>query len=230
MLNSSPQSIPELFEFLRSKGVTVASVRQPPELRELPEDQDESGEVVQEVAQIQSSEPSNEGLAARILSQQVYCPHQVTRCSTLTTPEYETEVLNTFVTHLDNPSVFAGVFDRIEEFRVATDTCRTQGLDESPKSEMPVDVGRKFDNGKPDYSLVPAEVLEEVVKVLTWGATKYDRDNWKKVPYALPRYFAAAQRHIWAIQKGEQRDPESGFHHLAHAICCLMFFMALDKE
>lgn len=91
------------------------------------------------------------------------------------------------------------------------------------------DIGVKFDEDKPDYSLIPPNALEEVVKALTYGAKKYDRDNWKKVKYALPRYFAAAQRHIWQIQKGEKFDSETGIHHMAHAICCLMFFIELDQ-
>ena len=39
--------------------------------------------------------------------------------------------------------------------------------------------GIKFDDNKPDYSLIPPNALEDVVKVLTIGAKKYDRHNWK---------------------------------------------------
>ena len=88
--------------------------------------------------------------------------------------------------------------------------------------------GRKFDGGKLEYGLLPPLALEETVKVLTFGAQKYERDNWKKVPDSKRRYFDALQRHVWAWKQGEQLDPESGIHHLAHAMCCLMFLYEHD--
>lgn len=88
--------------------------------------------------------------------------------------------------------------------------------------------GRKFDLGKLEYGLLPPKALEETVKVLTFGAQKYERDNWKKVPDSKRRYFDALQRHVWAWKQGEQLDQESGIHHLAHAMCCLMFLYEHD--
>ena len=85
--------------------------------------------------------------------------------------------------------------------------------------------GIKFDNDKPDYSLVPPNALDDVVKVLTIGAQKYDRHNWKKLDNLDNRYFAAAQRHMWALLKDESHDPETGVHHAAHAVCCMMFLL-----
>jgi hypothetical protein len=72
--------------------------------------------------------------------------------------------------------------------------------------------------------------LEEVVKVLTYGANKYSADNWKHVDDMENRYFDAAQRHMWAYRRGELRDPESGMHHLAHAMCSLMFILETEME
>ena len=88
-----------------------------------------------------------------------------------------------------------------------------------------VNGGIKFDEDKPDYSLIPPNALEDAVKVLTIGAKKYDRHNWKKLDNINDRYFAAAQRHLWALQKGETFDKETGIHHGAHAICCIMFLV-----
>lgn len=92
----------------------------------------------------------------------------------------------------------------------------------------PETVGRKFDGGKLEYGLLPPFALKEVVKVLTFGAQKYERDNWQKVPDSKRRYFDALQRHVWAWKEGEKFDPESGIHHLAHAMCCLMFLYEHD--
>lgn len=90
--------------------------------------------------------------------------------------------------------------------------------------------GRKFDGGKLQYGLVPPLALEEMVRVLTFGAEKYEPDNWKSVPDSKRRYFDALQRHLWAYKRGEQLDPETDIHHLAHAMCCLAFLYEHDVE
>ena len=99
------------------------------------------------------------------------------------------------------------------------------GMQEDTKSTTQ---GRKFDGGKLEYGLLPPYALKETVKVLTFGAQKYERDNWQKVPDSKRRYFDALQRHLWAWKEGEEVDPESGIHHLAHAMCCLMFLYEHD--
>ena len=88
--------------------------------------------------------------------------------------------------------------------------------------------GRKFDGGKLEYGLLPPYALKDTVDVLTFGAKKYEINNWIHVPDAKRRYFDAAQRHIWAWKEGEQNDQETGKNHLAHAICCLMFLHEHD--
>jgi len=95
-------------------------------------------------------------------------------------------------------------------------------------SQVATTGGRKFDGGKLEYGLLPPFALDETVKVLTFGAQKYERDNWKKVPDSKRRYYDALQRHLWAWKRGEIIDPESGIHHLAHAMCCLMFLYEHD--
>jgi hypothetical protein len=90
--------------------------------------------------------------------------------------------------------------------------------------------GRKFDGGKLEYGLVPPLALKSLVEVLTFGAQKYERDNWQKVPDSKRRYFDALQRHVWSWKEGEKFDAESGLHHLAHAMCCLMFLYEHDVK
>lgn len=96
------------------------------------------------------------------------------------------------------------------------------------EKQTPAVEGRKFDGGKLEYGLTPPKALEATVDVLTFGAQKYERDNWKYIDDAKRRYFDALQRHLWAWKQGEQNDPESGKHHLAHAMCCLMFLYEHD--
>lgn len=87
--------------------------------------------------------------------------------------------------------------------------------------------GSKHDSGKPLMGAVPPNALLAVAKVLTFGAEKYGRDNWRQVENAETRYLDAAMRHINAYQRGELADPESGESHLAHALCSLMFMLEL---
>lgn len=89
--------------------------------------------------------------------------------------------------------------------------------------------GTKHDNGKPRYDLLPPYALNELAKVLQFGAKKYDAENWRKVDNAKDRYFAAAQRHLWSYKRGAELDQESGLHHLAHAVCCIMFIHELEE-
>ena len=83
--------------------------------------------------------------------------------------------------------------------------------------------GRKFDSEKPKLYLLPPKSILEVGKVLTYGADKYDAENWRKVDDLQNRYTSAALRHIFAHIDGEADDPETGLSHLAHAMCCLLF-------
>lgn len=102
--------------------------------------------------------------------------------------------------------------------------------EEIKKSQTAKTGGRKFDGGKPRYGLLPPIALKETAKVLTFGAEKYEADNWQKVPDAKRRYFDAMQRHLWDWQAGEVNDPDSGLHHLAHALCNCMFLLEHDVK
>ena len=90
--------------------------------------------------------------------------------------------------------------------------------------------GRKDDDGKPRWDLLPFAEIEEVVKVLTYGARRYGDHNWRQVENARDRYLAAALRHIVTHRQGARLDDESGMPHLAHAIASLLFIMALEHD
>ena len=97
-------------------------------------------------------------------------------------------------------------------------------LVESKKEE-----GKKFDNGKPRWGLLPFRELKEVVDILTFGAEKYAPGNWQKVR-PISRYIDATFRHLTAWCQGEKKDPESGKSHLAHVVCNILFLMWFDNE
>lgn len=90
--------------------------------------------------------------------------------------------------------------------------------------------GIKHDTKKAPYDLLPWDAIEEVVKVLQFGAEKYAARNWEKgISYS--RLFAAAQRHLTAFfQNGKDTDPETNLHTLAHAACEVLFMLALSMR
>lgn len=122
--------------------------------------------------------------------------------------------------------VFTSDTTRACEVTSSSVGCSARGED----GTSPVGVGIKHDGDKPDYSLLPFHALDEVVRTLTYGAKKYSRDNWKKVPDFHRRYLSAAFRHITAHARGELFDPETGLHHLSHAIVSLMYIVEDSLE
>lgn len=89
--------------------------------------------------------------------------------------------------------------------------------------------GVKFDQEKLRWELVPYDAVEEVVKVLTFGAKKYAPRNWER-GMDWSRVYAALIRHMTSWFHGQDTDPETGISHLAHAGCCLMFLIAYEKR
>ena len=78
--------------------------------------------------------------------------------------------------------------------------------------------GARFNDGKPDFSLIPLRLLEGEARVWMHGERKYARNNWMKgMPWSVP--LASLMRHLAAWQSGEDFDPETGEHHLDHASC-----------
>lgn len=90
-------------------------------------------------------------------------------------------------------------------------------------------VGLKFDHGKPRMSLLSTNFTEGIAKVLTYGAEKYDADNWKR-GMVWGRVYDAMQRHLTSWFSGEDCDPETGFSHLDHAGACMMFLRTYEAR
>ena len=89
--------------------------------------------------------------------------------------------------------------------------------------------GMKGDGGKNRWDLVYHPFLTEMVKVLTFGADKYDDYNWQKL--SRERIEAAVNRHFNdQYLQGEKSDDETGLSHLAHMACSLMFLHWFDQQ
>ena len=83
---------------------------------------------------------------------------------------------------------------------------------------------KKFDQGKPKFTMIPQLALKEVAKVFTHGADKYGEFNYSGNGDVL-RYIDALHRHTNQYLTGEDID-ESGVHHLACVAANAL--MALD--
>ena len=90
--------------------------------------------------------------------------------------------------------------------------------------------GRKDDEGKLDWSLLPFNEVEEIIKVLMVGAKKYGAGNWMEVPNGKRRFKNALQRHVAEYFKGAVKDKDDGYPALAHVACNCLFLMYLDHK
>lgn len=86
----------------------------------------------------------------------------------------------------------------------------------------------KHDQGKAPMTLLSREALEQIALVMEFGRQKYAAHNWRQ-GFTWSRPLSAALRHLMAFNDGEDKDPESGLSHLAHAACCIMFLLEFEK-
>lgn len=89
--------------------------------------------------------------------------------------------------------------------------------------------GRKDDQGKMRWGLVPFDAVGGIVRVLDFGAKKYSDRNWEQ-GMDWQRCFDALMRHLTAWWAREPADPETGFSHLWHAGCCILFLIAYEMR
>lgn len=83
--------------------------------------------------------------------------------------------------------------------------------------------GMKDDSNKIRMELVPMSVIENIAKILTYGAKKYSDNSWQNLDNFWNRYKGALLRHLAAIDKGELIDQESNLPHIDHVLCNAAF-------
>ena len=113
-------------------------------------------------------------------------------------------------------------YDHLKEWEDTVDKAIEEVINDEYKS-------LKHDDGKILMSLVDPYFVEDVAKVLTFGAKKYAPNSWQKLDNGKTRYTDAMLRHLTAYQKGELVDPESGLTHLSHVATNLMFISYLER-
>ena len=114
--------------------------------------------------------------------------------------------------------------------------------------------GLRYNQGKPQWSIVHWKSLEPMVRVLEYGAHKYSTFEDPEIPgveiqgkdipiaevgkYRLVRsgvdnwkggmgrkdLLNCAMRHLMAMMDGEENDKESKEHHLGHVFCNMLFY------
>lgn len=88
--------------------------------------------------------------------------------------------------------------------------------------------GLRYNDGKPRWALVDFDALEDMVKVLEFGALKYDDNNWKK-GLKTTEVCESLMRHLTAFLAGENNDSDSGLPHAGHIMCNAMFLSYMMK-
>lgn len=94
-------------------------------------------------------------------------------------------------------------------------------------------MGKKYDQGKLRWDLLPLDVVEKLVEIYEFGANKYEENSWRTIKNGYKRCRAALFRHLSAYDKGERLDPESGKSHLAHAAwnaLSMVYFAEKDQK
>lgn len=117
----------------------------------------------------------------------------------------------------------------------------------------------RYNEGKPQWSLVDFDSLEPLVRVLEYGAHKYSifeskdgklikgadisieeakdlelissgKDNWKLGFSDKLKILESLFRHLKDLMKGELNDKESGLPHIGHILANAMFFSYHTKQ
>lgn len=102
-------------------------------------------------------------------------------------------------------------------------------LSKSSLDTNPASTALKYDEGKSRVDLIDPDILVDLGNVLSFGAKKYNDNNWMKgLPYS--KIYASLLRHLLAWFSGIDRDSESGLPHLAHAMACLMMLFSSSKR
>lgn len=108
--------------------------------------------------------------------------------------------------------------------------CAPSPMPVEPTSAAKDDV---IDN-KPDYSLIPKVLLDQLSYAMMAGAQKYDKFNYTK-GHNITQLTAAATRHLKQIEAGEDIDKDISdrvgvdVHHAA-AVCANMLMLLHQLE
>jgi hypothetical protein len=132
--------------------------------------------------------------------------------------------------HID-PEVdsFMQALKQQKEMLKHVEASKIDAIRESMKINQTAEQALRYNQGKPQWSLVDFDSLEGLVHVLEHGARKYSKDNWKK-GMPVTQVSESLMRHLFAFLRGEDVDPESGCRHISHVMCNTMFLEYILRE
>lgn len=138
---------------------------------------------------------------------------------------YEVEIENDYYSLIDDRNRDAIYKKSRFEIVENTPTSPAQlGLD-----VLEIPSGVKHDSGKLKPTLLLDDMplaIQEILKVLKFGAEKYSEGNWLKVDNGINRYRNAADRH--RLESSINKiDDESGLLHLAHEATSILMLLEL---
>jgi hypothetical protein len=88
--------------------------------------------------------------------------------------------------------------------------------------------GLRFNQNKIKTHLIPPFSMEQLGRVLTFGADKYGENNYRKgMPWST--VIGSLKRHLLEFEKGVDFDPETGSLHMAHILCNALFLLEYYK-
>jgi len=82
--------------------------------------------------------------------------------------------------------------------------------------------GGKQSKSEYGFHLCDYDALLKLAEVLQYGASRYTRDNWRKIP--AEEHFNHMLIHSLAYLKGDTQDD-----HLGHMLCRAMMFYATAR-
>ncbi len=93
---------------------------------------------------------------------------------------------------------------------------------------MSKEKGLRYNKGKVEIHQVPTSLVHAAAKVFMYGATKYEKNNFRKgMDWSIP--YDALLRHMSKWWNGEGYDEESKLSHLYHAAANISMLIEYEK-
>lgn len=87
----------------------------------------------------------------------------------------------------------------------------------------------RHNQNKLRWNLVDFKSVEEMLKVLEFGAVRYAPDNWKK-GLNKEEILESTQRHLVELFNNNTIDDDSKLHHMGHIMCNAMFYLFHERN